>query len=1033
MELRGLTLIPNPRNLTPAGDGNTLSSPGHVIIKKFVAGTVTLRNVKFLVCNVQDSCAPAAGLLGRDLFPALGISVHGVPHNFPRNTEQDEDEVDDPESYFNSDKDWLKEHQIDSASRAKLFEAIQPNLTANADLPVTGFCSHPSANVKLDTGDAKPTYVPQYRLSDRMSSHVTLQLHKWIANGVVVKAPADSPWNSPLLAAWNRAAQAKGKDPRICIDPRRLNNLLADDPRPLPDVSDIHQRLQGFKFISEIDLQKGFNQFLIFDTDQVKTTFTWQGQKWMFRGAPFGLKPLSQMFQSVIEQILSEVREFSTPFIDNVYIHTNTTIEDHIAQVNRVLAIFNKWHLRLNLDKCNFGYKAVNVLGHLLSGDSKKPDPDKISALHSWPTPKTGNDIEKFLGFTNYLRQHVPLYAEIAAPLEALRKIKMLDHLWDDNCQRSFAFLKKVLSNAPVLNTPLPAVPYCLSTDASQTGIGWCLYQIDPSTQLRRYILFGAKALNPAQRNYGATRRELLAIVVALQACRHYIYGYKFTLYTDHMALTYLFTQKHVNYMTLNWLDTLLDYDFTVVHRPGIQMVLPDALSRMYADFRGGCGAPRVRSLMNSELTKYPDQELQHFIDQRFDKTFVAADKRQALLQAHHVNGHFGAEALFASLWHKGNYWPGMRQDCVLHVGGCLECLRYNVGKAGYHTRQSIHAEFPFEHIAIDTLTGFKTTERGNNVILVITDICTRFKIIVPQQSKSAADTAASLWKVLCTFPVPKIIQSDNGTEFCNATIKELMSMHGIDHRLIAAYNPRANGSAENAVGNTENVLRKLLNGNMTDWDLFLPAVQLALNSKPNNSTKSSPASLLFGMDVNQFANYDKAHSKLLTEHALIERAKVINELIRPTSQTVFLGAQKRRTDNVNRKIRATPPIAVGSLVMLKDPTRSSKHQPYWVGPYRIVQQKKGGNYVLQNPDSSLHHRQPPRDHLKLIESGTNLTLEDIYYVERIVDHKGPKNKRQYLIKWLNYPVANNTWEPETNLVGCERYLQEYWANRSAA
>ena len=75
--------------------------------------------------------------------------------------------------------------------------------------------------------------------------------------------------------------------------------------------------------------------------------------------------------------------------------------------------------------------------------------------------------------------------------------------------------------------------------------------------------------------------RELLAIIVALTHLRQYLYGAHFTLHTDHQALTYLYTQKHMNYMMLNWIDTLFDFDFTVVHRPGIDMVLPGGLSRM--------------------------------------------------------------------------------------------------------------------------------------------------------------------------------------------------------------------------------------------------------------------------------------------------------------------------------------------------------------------------------------------------------------------------------------------------------------------
>jgi hypothetical protein len=439
-----------------------------------------------------------------------------------------------------------------------------------------------------------------------------------------------------------------------------------------------------------------------------------------------------------------------------------------------------------------------------------------------------------------------------------------------------------------------------------------------------------------------------------------------------------------------------------------------------------------MRSLTSSEFTKYPDQELHQFINDRFAKKFVAAEDRQKILDAAHSAGHFGAETLFKALWTSGHYWPGMRQSCHHQVNSCMECLRFNVGKAGFHPRQFINAELPFEHIAIDLISGFSTTSRGNNYILVISDISTRFRILIAQQTKSARETARNLWNVFCLFPLAKIMQSDNGTEFCNAVIKELMKLKGVNHKQVAAYNPRANGTAENAVGSTQVVLRKLTNGDLTDWDLFLPSVQLALNSKPNASNKTSPASLLFGMNVNSFANYDRANSKLLTEHQLLERASVIQDLVRPEVQSTFAAKQKSRTQAVNAKLRQTKPIPVGGLVMLKDPTRSTKHQPLWIGPFRVVEQKRGGNYSLQNIDFSLYHRQPPRDHLKVIDANADVPFDELFYVERILDHKGPPNKRRYLVKWLNEPVSHNTWEPEVNLTGSEAHLRDYWSTRKA-
>ena len=1057
----GLEVIPQPLELTPVGEG-TVKSPGYVIVRKLDVGQVTLSDVRLIVADIASCCAPGVGLIGLDLFPNLNFSVVGVPAFFPRTYENDEREPDVP--IVTKD---MTPYMAPAQDRDLLMARIQPLLEENAAIASDSLCTHPSALVTLDTGDARPVYIPQYKLSDYMSECVDKQVKIWDVNRVTVPAPPDSPWNNPIIGALDEAGRRAGKEPRICIDPRRLNDLLPDDPRGLPTVEAIHRRLYGFDYITEVDLTKSFNQFTVAEWDRLKTTFTWRGFKRMFRGSPFGLKTLSQLFQSVIEQIFHKDRDVTAPFIDNIYVHTKGSIEVHIDAVRRVLMLLNKYKLRINIKKCFFGYKAVLVLGHLLTSTTKSVDINKVSALKEWPRPRTGKDIESFLGFCNYLRDFVPLYANIASPLEKLRKVKKIGNLWDESCEQSFQMFKNVLSQAPVLNMPLPDVPYCIATDASQLGLGWVLYQLDPATQKPRYIKFGAKSLNKHQQNYGATRRELLAVVTAIQDCRDYVYGKKFDLFTDHKSLTYLFTQTKLNYMQLNCIDVLLDYNFVINHRPGVQMVLPDGLSRMFRNFsssRGGCGVasedklpacrrlqlsdstqtpdkvtwgatsedklPACRRLRLSELPRAPDKELNEFVKERFNKTFLVEEERQAKLEAAHAKGHFGADALFRAMWDQGYYWPGMRSECETLVNSCMPCLRFNIGKAGYHPAQYIDARRPFEHIAIDTISGFETTERGNNYILVVTDICTRFKIVYPQQTKEQGETARNLWNMLCTFPTPKIIQSDNGTEFCNQVISELTSLHGVLHKTIVAYNPRANGTAENAVGSVQDVLHKLTNGVMTDWDLFLPAVQLSLNAKPNATTQCSPATLLFGMNVGDFANFDRSTSRLFSDDELAERATFLNDVLRPEAHSRFRKEQSKRAAARTRQKRQVKPLPIGTMVMLNDPTRENKHQPKYSGPFKIVKQKRGGNYVLQHPDNTLHHREPTIDQLKVINANSDVPYVDTYYVERILTHRGTGKNLEYKVKWLNYPTSENTWEPPSSLVGCDRSIDDYWGTQ---
>jgi len=128
-----------------------------------------------------------------------------------------------------------------------------------------------------------------------------------------------------------------------------------------------------------------------------------------------------------------------------------------------------------------------------------------------------------------------------------------------------------MLAACPALAFPDFDAPFCVATDASAAGIGAVLYQLEPGSEKPRWISFQARALSKSERNYSATKRELLAIVFALRKFHYYVWGTRFTLYTDHAALTYLHTQPRLNPMLTGWYELIFDYDFAIHHRPGVR------------------------------------------------------------------------------------------------------------------------------------------------------------------------------------------------------------------------------------------------------------------------------------------------------------------------------------------------------------------------------------------------------------------------------------------------------------------------------
>ena len=125
-----------------------------------------------------------------------------------------------------------------------------------------------------------------------------------------------------------------------------------------------------------------------------------------------------------------------------------------------------------------------------------------------------------------------------------------------------------VLSNSPILCVPGWNKPFKISTDASQNGIGTILYQEDETI---KYISFFSKSLSKSQRNYSATKRELLAIVSALRHFKYFIYGQHFEIFTDHKALTFMFKAAELPYMLHSWIEEIMEFNFTVINN-GIQL-----------------------------------------------------------------------------------------------------------------------------------------------------------------------------------------------------------------------------------------------------------------------------------------------------------------------------------------------------------------------------------------------------------------------------------------------------------------------------
>ena len=203
-------------------------------------------------------------------------------------------------------------------------------------------------------------------------------------------------------------------------------------------------------------------------------------------------------------------------------------------------------------------------------------DPAKVEAVTGWARPTTVTEVRSFLGLAGYYRRFVQDFSKIAAPLSQLTR-KATPSVWTEECEASFRDLKERLATTPVLTMPDGTGNYVIFSDASKKGLGCVLMQRG------RVIAYASRQLKDYEKNYPVHDLELAAVVFALKIWRHYLYGERTQIYTDHKSLKYFFTQKELNMRQRRWLELVKDYDIDIQYHPGKANVVADALSRKAA------------------------------------------------------------------------------------------------------------------------------------------------------------------------------------------------------------------------------------------------------------------------------------------------------------------------------------------------------------------------------------------------------------------------------------------------------------------
>ena len=393
------------------------------------------------------------------------------------------------------------------------------------------------------------------------------------------KVTTDDKGNTTTTKRW-----------RMVVDYRGLNNETVKDRFPCPDLSNAVDRLSGHKYYSAIDLTAGFWQLPIRPGDEYKTAITTPLGLFEWTVMPFGLCNAPASFNRITQKLFghsSKHHAYCEPFVDDIGIFSDSW-KDHLKHVRDILATLRDNGLYANLEKCHLGKRSLKFLGEIVSHEGRSPDPERISAIVNWPTPRSHQDVRVFLGMTGYLSPYIPTYSARVKPLNKVRNGQpgsgghqpSFRSLWGPDQQSAFEQLKITVSKAPVLIPPDYTSIFYIQHDASETALGAVLLQKSADSAILRPVAFGSRSLVGAEPSWPTHDLELEALRFGLERFKHYFGLNRVVTIGDHKPLLHIRTQTKLSTRQLRVMEAISGFNFMQLYWAGPRLKIADMLSR---------------------------------------------------------------------------------------------------------------------------------------------------------------------------------------------------------------------------------------------------------------------------------------------------------------------------------------------------------------------------------------------------------------------------------------------------------------------
>jgi transposase InsO family protein len=786
---------------------------------------------------------------------------------------------------------------------------------------------------------------------------------------------------------------------RFVVDYKPLNSITIPDVYPMSRMDDMLAILCQCQYFSTFDLAKGFFQIEVVPEHRDKTAFISHHGLWHFKRLPMGLSNSPATFVRCIDHVLGDLKwKICAVYFDDIIVFSST-FEEHLLHLEMVLTRIKEAGLTINPSKVQLCRQKLKFLGHVIEPGKCLPNPEKVEVVRNYPVPISALHIQKFLGLVGFYLKFIPDFATHAKPLYTLIK-KGVKFAWNSEAQNGFDELRNSLTSLTEVYLPDLNLPFIIQCDASDSGLGAVLVQEKDG---RRYpIWFASRSLKSAETRYSVSEKECLSVLWAIEKFRGYVEYSHFIIETDHQALSWLRKLKEPAGRLARWFLTLQMYDFEVRYKPGdsVNMRGADALSRLPAilhmeecgsvsrfdiieeqekddelsklvQFLRGIYSPLSfrekehlklegeRSFISEDglLMRYVGPKSRPWEDEAlFWRIWVPKSLRSKLIFAFHntlISGHMGIRKTFHRLEERF-YWKNMRRDVSSFVNRCAKCQVSKIVRIPPAPASSFNADSPWEVITVDLMGPYPPGTYQSTFLLVVVDMFTKYVELFPLRKAKTEAVTDMLWQVCCRWGVPKVILSDNGTQFTSGHYSDWCRAPGIKPFYISAYHPQANLTER--YNQTIKTMIVSTIEKCKHWDRHLPELAFALRTAQNDSTQFSPDYLntgrIFRTPFDTQIDISLPSSKDVQD--IGKRINMIQSIARDNiqqSKEVYLA-------NYNKKAKERL-ISVGDKVLLKshflsDSSKgfSSKLAPRREGPFLVTKKISENIFELQSIES---------------------------------------------------------------------------------